>query len=510
MRPPRAGRALSSATSRRRRRRSSGGWATATAPSRCRKPTPLAAADACDGANAAAGRAVEDSRVGTPRSRRAATASGGDCALSVNGPDLFSCGLDKVVVGRDGVCAAVLDSRAGRASAPRGVLRHALRGRRCRAAASWTRCHTTPPPPSSHARGSRGRTACRSSRRRSLPSAHSRRRRITTTRMRPSAQRGARAARRAPSRVLRTRAHANLPHVRRRRWWRAPTPARRSRRRPLRQCSSRRLYSATSSTPTRAWRRWEGLHLVRRRAAAAPAPPSDALAALAAARRRWHRPRRAVRRRGGARGGGRLEVRRAPRDRWRRVDVLAERRRGRCRPHGRPWLAAARAGAILRVGGAPGARDAHPSLDDADTARRRVGATREGAADDARAGRRRQRRLRRRDGALPASTWRTPPLRVSPRGVEPLASQSRTIDSGQTSLSGESSTCGPSAPTAGRCSTDARDLHEEGAIGGAGCHWCTDFESFRRLSIRPRRRQTPSTAPRSSPGGTSLFPRGTG
>ena len=71
-------------------------------------------------------------------------------------------------------------------------------------------------------------------------------------------------------------------------------------------------------------------------------------------------------------------------------------------------------------------------------------------------------------------------LRVSPRGVEPLASQSRTIDSGQTSLSGrELDPCFVGADGWQVCSTDARDFHiEDGAIGGSGCHWCTNFDDY--------------------------------
>lgn len=42
-----------------------------------------------------------------------AATSSATCSMTVNGVDLFSdvtgCGLDKLVVGRDGVCAALID-----------------------------------------------------------------------------------------------------------------------------------------------------------------------------------------------------------------------------------------------------------------------------------------------------------------------------------------------------------------------------------------------------------------
>jgi hypothetical protein len=74
-------------------------------------PVPFGVNDACAASDAAARRPIDDStRCSHLRLRALAATSTGSCAMSLNGLDLFSgCGLDQIVVGRDGVCAARVD-----------------------------------------------------------------------------------------------------------------------------------------------------------------------------------------------------------------------------------------------------------------------------------------------------------------------------------------------------------------------------------------------------------------
>ena len=219
--------------------------------------------------------------------------------------------------------------------------------------------------------------------------------------------------------------------------------------------------------------------------AAAPAPPSDALAALAAAQDADGTVldaqcggAAALAAADGSRYGARLATDGDASTYWLSVgedDAVLTVDLGSRRP--------VSGATFVGVGGALGARDVHlVARRRRRMARRRVGATREvppttlalsaGGANGASAGvMARYLRFYMADAAN---------LRVSPRGVEPLASQSRTIDSGQTSLSGrELDPCFVGADGWQVCSTDARDFHiEDGAIGGSGCHWCTNFESY--------------------------------
>ena len=69
-------------------------------------PVPLGADDTCHAVNAASQLAVEDAN-GCPHLQLTATATTSEdqCAMYINGLDLFAgCGLDRLVVGRDGVC----------------------------------------------------------------------------------------------------------------------------------------------------------------------------------------------------------------------------------------------------------------------------------------------------------------------------------------------------------------------------------------------------------------------
>ena len=447
---------------------------------------------------------------------RAATASGGDCALSVNGLDLFKgCGLDTVVVGRDGVCAAVLDSRAGRASAPRAACFDTRsEGVGAEQLASWidalphdataaiVSCsrfawaHSVPQlaealaalgaqsPPTHHDDayaliGAKGRAA-------------------------PLAERRLACCERERTPICHTCADAPVVA-------RADTSCGA----PIEAATAPSVLESTAvfSDELDSDSRVAAVGAVSTSfavvLAAAPAPPSDALAALAAAQDADGTVLDAQCGGGGARGGGRLEVRRAPRDRWRRVDVLAERRRGRCRPHGRPgsrrpvsevrlsWESAAHSVLVMYTS----------SLDDADGWR--VGASVQhakvppttlalsaGGANDASAG-----------------VMALPPLhggrRQSPR-VTARGRAARVAEPhhrlGPNVAQRQSSTRASSAPTAGRCadrratSTSRRAPSAAPVVTGA-----LISRDFRRLSIRPRRRQTLSTAPRSSPAGMSLF-----
>ena len=112
-RSPRAGRALSSATRPPSTAAQLGWVGDRDCAVEVSVPTPLAAADACDGANAAAGRAVEDSHEcgHLEIEARAATASGGDCALSVNGLDLFKAAASTTLSSAVMACARRCSTR---------------------------------------------------------------------------------------------------------------------------------------------------------------------------------------------------------------------------------------------------------------------------------------------------------------------------------------------------------------------------------------------------------------
>ena len=74
-------------------------------------PMPLASSDTCHPIDAASGFAVADTNT-CPHVQLNATAATTltTCAMTANGIDLFAgCGLDRLVVGRDGVCVARLD-----------------------------------------------------------------------------------------------------------------------------------------------------------------------------------------------------------------------------------------------------------------------------------------------------------------------------------------------------------------------------------------------------------------
>ena len=74
-------------------------------------PVPLSADDVCSPIDAAKSLPVEDPSTCPHLQLRATAATTADsCAMTVNGLSLFGgCGLDKLVVGRDGVCVARLD-----------------------------------------------------------------------------------------------------------------------------------------------------------------------------------------------------------------------------------------------------------------------------------------------------------------------------------------------------------------------------------------------------------------
>ena len=84
-------------------------------------PTPVPPGGTCTVYDSATQRSVYDSN-SCPHVELAATAAttSDSCAMAVNGLDLFSsatgCALDKLVVGRDGVCAALIDPYAPRAA----------------------------------------------------------------------------------------------------------------------------------------------------------------------------------------------------------------------------------------------------------------------------------------------------------------------------------------------------------------------------------------------------------
>ena len=89
------------------------GW---TSDSNCQVtvavPTPLAPGDTCVPFDAAAAREViETTTCPVLRFEAKAATTSDVCELKVNGADLFrGCGLDRLVVGKDGVCAAVIDA----------------------------------------------------------------------------------------------------------------------------------------------------------------------------------------------------------------------------------------------------------------------------------------------------------------------------------------------------------------------------------------------------------------
>ena len=74
-------------------------------------PIPLSTGAVCTTIDGAASRAVDDANE-CPHTQLVATAAttSGSCALSANGLDLMAgCGLENLVIGRDGVCAALID-----------------------------------------------------------------------------------------------------------------------------------------------------------------------------------------------------------------------------------------------------------------------------------------------------------------------------------------------------------------------------------------------------------------
>ena len=74
-------------------------------------PVPLAEGDTCEPVDAASARAVTDGNTCPHLELNATAATTLDsCAMAVSGLDLFKgCGLDRLVVGRDGVCVARID-----------------------------------------------------------------------------------------------------------------------------------------------------------------------------------------------------------------------------------------------------------------------------------------------------------------------------------------------------------------------------------------------------------------
>ena len=86
-------------------------------------PVPVTAGEACHPVNAALGLSLSDTSL-CPHLQLTATAATtfDSCAMTVNGLDLFAgCGLDRLVVGRDGVCVAHLDATGEAPGLPRAA-----------------------------------------------------------------------------------------------------------------------------------------------------------------------------------------------------------------------------------------------------------------------------------------------------------------------------------------------------------------------------------------------------